>query len=153
MYVHEFALCSDKLEFGGTVDFVGKIGKTVYLIDWKSSNAIHKTHELQVAAYALLWNEINSKYKIEKTAILWLNASTRGEDKQGKKIQGQGWQLKDDFGRTWKDAYKVFEHVHAVWKEENENYKPKNLIYPIEFNIQEKIEEKTLKTLLNHEPA
>ena len=145
-YVHEFAIVSDELGIGGTIDFIGKLNKTVYLIDWKSSNAIHKTHELQVASYAKMWNELNPKYKVDKTAILWLNAGTRGEDKAGKKIQGQGWQLKDDFGRPWEDAYKVFEHVFAVWKEENENFKPKNLIYPTEFSLGKEV--KTLKQLL-----
>jgi len=134
-YVHEFSLCSDTLGYGGTIDFIGRINGTTYLIDWKSSNAIHKTHELQLAAYARMWQEINPDYKIDMTAILWLNAGTRGEHKQGKKIQGQGWQLKDDFGRSWEDAYKIYEHVHAVWREENENYKPRNLIYPTEFSI------------------
>ena len=147
-YVHEFSLVSDNLGFGGTIDFIGKIGKHIYLIDWKSSNALYKTHELQIAAYAQMWQEINPKHKIDKTAILWLNAGTRGEDKAGKKIQGQGWQLKDDFGRSWEDAYKVFEHVFAVWKEENENFKPRNLIYPTEFSLDNKI---TLKDLLKDE--
>lgn len=35
-YVHEFSLVSDKLGFGGTIDFIGKIGKHIYLIDWRA---------------------------------------------------------------------------------------------------------------------
>ncbi len=133
IFVHEFALVSDTLRFGGTIDFIGKINGEMYLVDWKSSNYIHKTHELQISAYATMWNEFNPKHKIDKTAILWLNASTRGVDKQGKKIQGKGWQLKDDWGRTYQDAYRVFEHTHAIWDEDHPNYKPANLLYASEY--------------------
>lgn len=131
--VHEFALVSETLGFGGTVDFIGRINGDVYLIDWKSSNYIHKTHELQIAAYAMGWNEMNPDTPITKTAILWLNAQTRGEDKKGKKLQGRGWQLKDDWGRDYTEAYKIFAHAHALWKEENPNYRPANLLYPSEY--------------------
>lgn len=133
LFVHEFAIVSDTLGFGGTIDFIGKINGELYLIDWKSSNYIHKTHELQIASYATAWNELNPDNPIQKTAILWLNAQTRGEDKKGKKLQGRGWQLKDDWGRSYADAYKIFEHAHALWREENPNYKPANLIYASEY--------------------
>ena len=131
-FVNEFVIVSDTLRIGGTIDFIGKISGETWLIDFKTSNAIHKTHELQLAAYAVMWNEFNPDYKIDRTGILWLNAQTRGEDKTGKKIQGKGWQLKE-FERPYEEAYKLFRHTQAIWNEENPNYKPKNLIYPMEF--------------------
>lgn len=131
---HELSLVSEELEFGGTIDLVCSIknplGKPeIWLIDHKTSNSIHTSHELQLAAYATMWNLLNPKYKIERTGILHLKAGTRGYDSKGEKIQGKGWQIKE-FDRSYHEAYEVFKHVHAIWKEENPTYKPKNKIYP-----------------------
>jgi hypothetical protein len=68
---------------------------------------------------------------------MWLRAQTRGEDKTRKKIQGAGWQLKE-FDRNYEDGFKLFQHTKALWNEENPNYKPKNLIYPISFKLNSK---------------
>ena len=131
----EFSMVSENLRFGGTVDYICRLNNKIYLIDYKSSNYLHKTHELQVAAYAMMWNELNPQYKIDRTAILWLKALTRGQDKKGKNIQGSGWQLKE-FERPYEDAFKLFQHTQAIWEEENPNYKPKNLIYPASFKLE-----------------
>ena len=128
----EMTLVSDLLRYGGTVDCICKINGEVWLIDWKTSTYVHKSHELQLSAYATMWNELNPEYKIQRTGILHLQAATRGSDKAGKKIQGAGWQLVE-FGRTYQDSFKVFQHTQAIWEEENPTYKPKNLCYPMEF--------------------
>jgi hypothetical protein len=52
----------------------------------------HTSYDLQLAAYAVAWNETHDTL-VERTGILWLKASTRGEGK-GESIQGKGWQLK-----------------------------------------------------------
>lgn len=134
--INEFSIVSDTLGFGGTIDFICELRGKIWLIDYKTSNAIHKTHELQIAAYAIAWNELNPNYTIDNTAILWLKSSTRGEDKKGDKIQGEGWQLKT-FNRHYKEAFELFKHTQAIWNEENPNYKPKNLTYPCEFKLKE----------------
>jgi len=129
--VEEFELSDVSLEFGfgGTLDMVCMLNGDRWLIDYKSSNAIHKSHELQLAAYAMMWNQKNPDKPIDRTGILWLKALTRGADKSGKKIQGHGWQLKE-FDRPYMEAFKMFEHVHAIWKEENPNAAPKNHTLP-----------------------
>lgn len=132
--VHEFGIVDDVLKFGGTIDFVGKINGEMWLIDWKTSNYIHKTYELQIAAYATIWNRLNPSHEIKRTGILWLNSATRGADKKGKNIQGEGWQLKE-FDRHYSEAFELFKHTQAIWNEENPNYKPKNLIYKTTFAL------------------
>lgn len=134
LMVQEFTLVSDKLRFGGTVDFIGKINGEIWLLDWKTSNYLHKTYELQLAAYAMAWNELNPENKIQRTGILWLNSATRGEDKKGLSIQGKGWQIKE-FDRHYEDAFSLFLHTQAIWEEENPSYKPKNLEYKMEFQL------------------
>lgn len=133
----EFKFCNESLGFGGCLDLICRINGQIWLIDHKTSNYIHKTHELQLSAYRKAWNEINPQYEIERSGILWLNSSTRGQDKTGKKIQGAGWQLKE-FDRDWVEAYRLFEYTKAIWNEENPNYKPKNLIYPVSFKLKNK---------------
>jgi len=129
--VVEGKFISEKLGFAGTVDFIFVIDGVRYLVDTKTSNSLHKSHELQVASYAQIWNEKYPDKKVDKTAILWLKASTRKEAKN--KIQGKNWQMKI-YDRDYNEAYKVFEHVHAVWKEENPNYYPANKTYPTSIN-------------------
>jgi hypothetical protein len=126
---------SPKLGFGGTIDQVFIIDGVRYMADNKSSNSLHKSNELQLASYAMMWNEKFPDKKIDKTAIMWVNAKTRGESKG--KIQGKGWQLKV-FDRPYAESYKLFEHTHEIWKEENPNYYPKNRVYPGVINKQNK---------------
>lgn len=126
---NEINLIIEEMRLGGTLDIVCKIRGERWLIDAKTSNMLHKSHELQVSAYATMWNTKHPEFPIDKVGILWLKAATRGEDKTGKKIQGAGWQLKE-FDKSYEESYKLFEHVRAIWDEENPNYKPKNLIYP-----------------------
>lgn len=140
---NEFNIISVEMRLGGTLDIVCEIldpnDKKWYrwLIDAKTSNYIHKTHELQIATYAVMFNEKYPDIPIDKTGILWLKAQTKGPDKTGKKIQGAGWQLKE-FERPYLDAYKIFKHVRVIFDEENPNYKPKNLIYPDRIKIEVK---------------
>lgn len=136
----ETQIYSEKYQYAGTIDLVCMINGLVYLIDYKTSNYLHKTHELQLSAYANAWNEHcektgNPTFKIDRTAILWLKASTRGP--QSGKIQGKGWQLKEDFGRPYENAFNVFGYVRAIWDEENPDCKPKNLTMQDSFSIAE----------------
>ena len=137
----EVELVSELYEVGGTIDLPCEINGERWIIDHKTSNAIHKTHELQLCAYAKMWNEAYPQQKIDRVGVLWLKALTRGPDRTGKKIQGEGWQVvefsrKNKTGKTvtGKEAielgFKLYQHTRAIWDEENPDYKPKNLIYP-----------------------
>jgi len=52
---------SFKHHFAGIMDAVGKIGKDLVLIDFKSSNAIYPEMYLQVAGYQMAWEEETKK--------------------------------------------------------------------------------------------
>lgn len=121
---------SEQLGVGGTLDLVCQIGKDIWLIDYKSGNAVYKSYEFQLAAYERMWNGFNTADKrITRRGVLHLKAATRGPDSRNKNIQGEGWKL-HEFTRTHEEAFSIFEHVHALWREENPNPKPKNLVYP-----------------------
>lgn len=129
----EEAFLDHELGYGGTLDLVCEIKGDRWLIDLKTSNAIYNSYELQVAAYRKLYEKATGT-KIDRAGIFWFKARTRGADKKGKKIQGEGWQLVE-YERDWFQAYDLFEAVHRIWKHENPNAKPKNRVYPISVKL------------------
>jgi len=74
----EMQLTSEKFKYNGTLDCIGKIGKNLILLDWKTGKAkdkdkpgIYDEYRYQVAAYVMAFNEIQ-KEKITKAYILAL---------------------------------------------------------------------------------
>jgi hypothetical protein len=120
--------------YAGTIDLVIRMNGKTWLVDVKTSNYLHTGYELQLSAYATAWNENTETHKIDQTGILWLKASTRTEGKKDA-IQGPGWQLKT-FERPYEQAFKVFQHTHEIWKEENPDPKPKIFSLPDRFQVQ-----------------
>jgi len=121
--VVEAMLWSDKLKLGGTADLIVNIAGETWLIDYKTSNALYKTNEIQLAAYKEMWDEKNEP-KIDRYGILWLNSSHRTE----KEFQGRGWVL-SEITKKHDHSFKLYSHTRALWDEENPNYKPKNLSF------------------------
>jgi hypothetical protein len=115
----EYHLFSDQHEYAGTNDIVCRLNDKLWLIDIKTSNSLHTSYDLQLAAYAKAWNETHNEH-IEETGILWLKAATRGSAKD--KIQGAGWQLKtiSDIDNN----FEMFLKIYDVYKLENPDAKP-----------------------------
>ncbi len=122
--VEEFVF-SDEYQYAGTSDLVCRIGKETWLIDFKTSNTLQRTYDLQLASYTKAWEEMG-KGKIDRTGILWLKASTRTKNK--KKMQGKGWQLKqidhidENFG--------IFQTIYKLYKLDNPKIQPIYKEYP-----------------------
>lgn len=53
----EMQLVSEKYQFGGTPDAIGKVNGELCLVDWKTSNGVYSDYLLQLAAYRQLWEE------------------------------------------------------------------------------------------------
>ena len=54
----ERAYVSERYQFGGTVDAIGRDMKgRIVLLDWKTSNGVYQDYLVQLAAYALLLEE------------------------------------------------------------------------------------------------
>jgi len=126
LVVGEYHLFSDQHEYAGTADLIVRLQDKLWLLDIKTSNSLHTAYDLQLAAYAQAWNETHNE-KIERTGILWLKASTRGEGK-GDNIQGKGWQLKvvDDIDKN----FKMFQNIQEIYKLENPDFKPMTELLP-----------------------
>jgi hypothetical protein len=128
----EYHLFSDKHKYAGTADLVVKIKNKLWLLDIKTSNSLHTSYDLQLASYAMAWNE-NHTEPIEETGILWLKASTRTEGK-GDTIQGKGWQLKQigDISKNFNMFLKIYD-IHNL---ENPDSKPITELLPTSVKIE-----------------
>lgn len=62
----EQAYVSERHQFGGTIDAIGKDMKgRIVLLDWKTSNSVYQDYLIQLAAYALLLEECKPEWKPE----------------------------------------------------------------------------------------
>jgi len=127
----EYHLFSDIHEYAGTADLIVRWMGSLWLLDVKTSNSLHTSYDLQLAAYATAWNETHDE-KITQTGILWLKANTRGEGKNGK-IQGKGWELKSV--SDIENNFKMFKNIQEIYKLENPNHKPSTELLPTSVKI------------------
>lgn len=147
----ELVLVSDNLEFGGTLDLICRIsqnyelketnkwdnsepdyilqgnGFETWLIDYKTGGS-YQEHKLQLAAYKKLAEDCG--LQIDRVGIFYLEALTRTD----KWMQGKGWRVEEITDKI-DEYWEIFKHNHEIWKFRNPNYKPKNLIYPMELTI------------------
>lgn len=127
----EYHLFSDEHRYAGTADLVVKLFDNIWLLDLKTSNSLHTSYDLQLAAYATAWNETHDE-KVTHTGILWVKANTRSEGK-GDKIQGKGWELK--FVNDIEKNFKMFKNIYEIYTLENPNFKPVTETLPTSVKI------------------
>lgn len=116
----EVHLFSDELKVAGTTDLVCIIDHELWIIDFKTSNHIHTTYELQVAAYAQCYKECFGK-TIDRMGILHLKSSTRKSSKN--KMQGKGWQMLES-QRSFEENLEIFKNVKKIHELENPTASP-----------------------------
>lgn len=149
----ELNMVSADLRYAGTLDRVMTIDGTTYLLDIKTSGAVHDHYWLQQAAYLNLLIHTGHIARLFpdgpvpeiRLAILWLNAATRsypdatplksgGKRKGADAIQGPGWQLIEQKEKT-EDLLDMFQCVHALWDKTNANTKPRLTSYQLTHSI------------------
>ena len=118
----ETHLFSDKLKIAGTVDLVCEIGDERWIIDFKTSNHMQTTYELQGAVYAQCYEECYGK-KIDRVGMLWLKSKSRGEDRKGEKLKGKGWEVHES-SRSQEENLDIFMAVKKIFDLENPKHKP-----------------------------
>ena len=127
----EYHLFSDEHKYAGKADLVVRMFDNIWLLDLKTSNSLHTSYDLQLAAYATAWNETHDE-KVTHTGILWVKANTRSEGK-GDKIQGKGWELK--FVNDIEKNFKMFKNIYEIYSLENPNFKPVTETLPTSVKI------------------
>ena len=116
----EVHLFSDELKVAGTCDLVCEIDGELWVIDFKTSNHLQTTYDLQTAMYAKCFEECFGK-KVDRTGILWLKSSKRGPKKG--KMQGKGWEIYES-SRTIEENLDIYRAVRTLFDLENPNHKP-----------------------------
>jgi len=116
----EVHLFSDELKIAGTCDMVCEINGELWVVDFKTSNHLQTTYDLQTAIYAKCFEECFGK-KVDRTGILWLKSSKRKAAKG--KIQGKGWEMYES-SRTQEENLDIYRAVRKLFDLENPNHKP-----------------------------
>ena len=116
----EIHLFSDELKIAGTCDMVCEINGELWVIDFKTSNHLQTTYDLQTAIYAKCFEECFGK-KVDRIGVLWLKSSKRRAKKD--KIQGKGWEMYES-PRTQEDNLNIYKAVRTLFDIENPNHKP-----------------------------
>lgn len=116
----EVHLFSDELKVAGTCDLVCEIDDKLWIIDFKTSNHLQTTYDLQTAVYAKCYEECYGK-TADHTAVLWLKSSKRGS-KDGS-MQGKGWEIYES-KRTMSENLDIFKTVKTLFDLENPTHKP-----------------------------
>jgi len=118
---------SDKHKYAGTADLLVKMDGETWLLDIKTSNNLHRSYHLQLAAYAKALEEAKG-IKIDRTGIIWLKSSTRSSSKKKGVYQGKGWQIKtiDEIDYN----FDLFLTIYKLYLLENPNTQPIYKSYP-----------------------
>tara|TARA_R110001632_G_scaffold29067_2_gene77271 strand:+ start:1325 stop:2095 length:771 start_codon:yes stop_codon:yes gene_type:complete len=127
----EVHLFSDKLKVAGTCDLVCKIDDELWIIDFKTSNHLQTTYDLQTAVYGKCYEECFG-VRPDRFGVLWLKSSKRKPAKG--KMQGKGWEMYES-SRSQEDNLDIFSSVKKLFDLENPNHKP----YFTEFRTSAKI--------------
>lgn len=118
----EIHLFSDIHKIAGTCDLVVRMRDELWILDIKTSNSVHTSYDLQLAAYTVCWNETFEE-KATKNGIIWLKSSKQKTDKKGDKIQGKGWEVITS-ERSIEENWDLFSKVYDLYKLENTRQEP-----------------------------
>lgn len=114
----EQPVASKKFKYAGTLDLVCMINKERWLIDFKTSNAIHFSHQLQVLAYKQAYEESYGT-KIDRIGIARFGTTHKGNGipAAGKiKEVGKNWEFREVKAYTIDDfmnIYKIYLTLHG----------------------------------------
>ena len=118
----EVHLFSDELKVAGTCDCVCEIDGKLWIIDFKTSNHLHTTYEVQSAVYTQMYKECFGK-EADRIGILWLKSKSRGVDRKGNKLKGKKWEMYES-SRTQEENLEIFKSVKRIFDLEFPKQKP-----------------------------
>jgi len=116
----EVHLFSDKYKIAGTCDMVCEIDHELWIIDYKTSNHLQITYDLQTSAYSQCYEECYG-IKPKRSGVLWLNSNKRKASVG--KMQGKGWEMYES-SRSQEENFDIYLTVKKLFDLENPNPKP-----------------------------
>jgi hypothetical protein len=114
LIMSEEFMYSDTHKYSGTLDLLVEINGERWVLDIKTSNALHESYHLQMAAYTKAFEEMKGE-KVARNGIIWLKSAKRGPDKSGKKMQGPGWEIAEG-KKTVDEYFEMFLHTYATYR-------------------------------------
>lgn len=139
----EMTVYSDKYEYAGTLDRIIALGmvkegvRQIYILDFKTSKAIYKSHMIQLSSY----KHADIDYKA-------LGISDEEWENRKMLILQLGYKLnKNGYKATEvEDKFKLFLNSRETWMDENPDTKPKQRDLPLSIKLELKVvEEKEVK--------
>lgn len=130
----ELFIYSDTYKYAGTTDYLCKVGNEIWLLDFKTSNHLSPTYNLQLSAYAEALKEQEGIIP-DRHGILWLKAATKTQkfDPSRGLCQGEGWQIV--FDPDPQKSFEMFKHVYEIYKFINPKVEPHSKSYPVEISL------------------
>ena len=116
----EVHLFSDELKVAGTCDLIFELDGEIWIVDWKTSNNLQSTYDLQVAVYGKMYEECFGK-RPDRFGILWLKSNKRKGAKG--KMQGKGWEMHEP-SRSYEANIDIFKTVKTLFDLENPTHNP-----------------------------
>lgn len=117
----ETTVISEQYNFAGTVDAVCKIGDQAYIIDFKSSQYIWPSMELQLSAYKQALKEAGRKTTDVKLAVLQLGYKRNKHNYKFTEIP---------------DQFDLFLSARSIWEKETKGQSPTQIELPLELKIE-----------------
>ena len=118
----EVHLFSEELKVAGTCDLICEIDGELWVIDFKTSNHLQTTYDLQGAAYAQCYKECFGK-TADRVGVLWLKSKSRGADRSGTRLKGKNWEVYES-PRTQEENIDIYKSVKSIFDIENPKHKP-----------------------------
>ena len=123
---HDLIVWNDKDGYAGTLDYVCKIEEDYWLIDFKTSQAIYPSHEIQIASYAHAYPGVELQEQHGKSIIKVVKPITKLAVLQvGYNKNKNRYKLTEI-----EDKYPLFLAAKEIWAYENGGLQPKKLEYP-----------------------
>ena len=116
----EVHLFSDEYEIAGTCDLVCEIDDKLWIIDFKTSNHLQTTYDLQTAIYKQCYKECYGR-TADRSGVLWLKSSKRKLNKE--KMTGKGWEIYES-ERSFEENINIFKTVRTLFDLENPTSAP-----------------------------
>ena len=116
----EVHLFSDELKVAGTCDLICEIDGELWVIDFKTSNHLQTTYDLQTAVYGKCYEECFG-IRPKRFGVLWLKSNKRKPAKG--KMQGKGWEMYES-PRSYEENLDIFTTVKKLFDLENPKMKP-----------------------------
>lgn len=124
----EIVIFSKEYNYAGTVDLICRIGKDVWVIDFKTSQYVWPEFELQVSAYK------------HATKIKGVRNIKVGVLQLGYKRNKNAYKFTEV-----EDKFELFLSAQKIWANENKGVEPKQKDYPTSLSIKQELNAKTPK--------